>query len=140
MDDQLGDLLAAAEAANGGQPILLASGASFSFDFDPEGDLVLVFANGGRIVIQDLGNLADQENAPSFEIAGTEIPGGTRFGRAVALTEGEAGPEVAATLETAAGGEAPDRIHGRDNRKILSEIREFRYSGPTVRVAALAAS
>jgi hypothetical protein len=39
-DDKLGDLLAAAEAVNGG-PIVLASGASFEFDFNPDGDLIL---------------------------------------------------------------------------------------------------
>ena len=39
-DDRLGNLLAAAEAVNGG-PIVLASGASFEFDYNPTGDLVL---------------------------------------------------------------------------------------------------
>ncbi|MEE8189588.1 MAG: hypothetical protein V3T80_10300, partial [Kiloniellales bacterium] len=96
--------------------ITAALGQRFIINFDPsaaqiqvvDGNLVLVFANGGRIVIEGLGNLVDQENAPTFEIAGTEIPGGTLFAQAVALTEGEAGPAAAATLETAAGGALND--------------------------------
>ena len=40
-DDVYGDLLAAAIAANGGNPIVLNPGASFAFDYNPPGDLVL---------------------------------------------------------------------------------------------------
>jgi hypothetical protein len=40
-DDKLGDLLAAAIAANGGNPIVLAPGGTFSFDYNPAGNLVL---------------------------------------------------------------------------------------------------
>src|SRR5262249_24320656 len=40
-DDKLGDLLASAQTANGGQPIVLQAGASFEFDYTPAGNLVL---------------------------------------------------------------------------------------------------
>jgi hypothetical protein len=40
-DDVLGDLLAAAIAANGGNPIVLNPGETFEFDYNPDGDLVL---------------------------------------------------------------------------------------------------
>jgi len=45
VDTQLGDLTAAAIAANGGQPIVLAPGESFSFTYNPAGNLVL---DGGQ--------------------------------------------------------------------------------------------
>src|SRR6185436_21181165 len=44
-DNILGNLLAAAQAANGGNPIVLASGASFTFSYNPDGNLVL---DGGQ--------------------------------------------------------------------------------------------
>ncbi len=85
--------------------ISAALGQRYIINFDPaiaqvqvEGDnLVLVFDYGSRIVFENLGALAPSEIAPVFEIAGAEIPGGTLFGRALALAEGEV------RLETAAG-------------------------------------
>jgi hypothetical protein len=100
-----------------GQVIVITAegGVRYVIAFDPsaaqvvvEGDnLVLVFANGGRIVFQGLGEFAGRPDAPIFEIAGTEVPGGTLMGQAITLAEGEAAPETPVTLETAAGGEGP---------------------------------
>ena len=89
--------------------ISAALGQRYIINFDPaiaqiqvEGDnLVLVFDDGSRIVFENLGALAPSENAPVFEIAGAEVPGGTLFGRALALAEGEV------RLETAAGAAGP---------------------------------
>ena len=47
VDDQLGDITAAVIAANGGNPVILAAGATFEFDFSPAGDVDLVL-NGGQ--------------------------------------------------------------------------------------------
>lgn len=95
--------------------ISAALGQRYVINFDPaiaqirvEGDnLVLVFDDGSRIVFENLGALAPSENEPVFEIAGAEIPGGTLFGQALALAEGEVRPEVVTTLETAAGAVGP---------------------------------
>ena len=100
-----------------GQIILIQAelGQRFIINFDPAlaqisvngDDLVMTFPGGGQIVIAGLGALADDPNGPVFSIAGADIPGGTLIGTAVALAEGEAGPDATATLETAAGGEGP---------------------------------
>jgi len=100
-----------------GQIILVQAelGQRFVIDFDPalaqisvDGDnLVMTFPGGGQIVIAGLGALTDDPSAPVFSIAGADIPGGTLMGTAIALAEGEAGPDASATLETAAGGEGP---------------------------------
>ncbi len=94
-----------------GQIILIqaALGQRFIINFDPasaqvsvDGDnLVMTYPNGGQIVIQGLGSLVTEPDAPTFSIAGAEIPGGTLFEQAIALG-GEAGPEAATTLEAAA--------------------------------------
>jgi len=91
------------------------AGQRYIINFDPAlaqvqvdgDDLVLVFANGGRIVIQDLGTLAGGPGEPVFDIAGNEVPGGTLFGQAVALGGEEGGPQGLPTLETAAGETVP---------------------------------
>lgn len=91
------------------------AGQRYVINFDPavaqvrvDGDnLVLVFPNGGRIVIEDLGSIPSGPGEPVFGIAGNDVPGSTLFGQAVALSGEEAGPEGPATLETAAGGEGP---------------------------------
>ena len=98
-----------------GQTVQISAelGQTYVIDFDPaaaqvsvEGDnLVMTFADGGRIVIQGLGSLTTEPGAPTFSIAGTEIEAGTLFGQAIALSGGEADPEAAATLEVAAGTE-----------------------------------
>jgi hypothetical protein len=59
-DDVLGNLLAAAQAANGGNPIVLASGASFSFDYNPPGDLVLNAGDTEHNTVTVIGH--DDEN------------------------------------------------------------------------------
>ncbi len=95
--------------------IQAALGLRFIINFDPaiavvtvDGDnLVMTFPNGGQIVIAGLGGLADDPNAPVFNIAGADIPAATLLQTTIALAAGEAGPDATATLETAAGGEGP---------------------------------
>ncbi len=95
--------------------IQAALGLRLIINFDPalaqvsvDGDnLVMTFPNGGQIVIVGLGGLADDPNAPVFNIAGADIPAATLLQTTIALAAGEAGPDATATLETAAGGEGP---------------------------------
>ena len=99
-----------------GQTITVTAeaGQRYIVNFDPaaaqvhvDGDnLVLVFPNGGQIVIEGLGALSGAHQ-PVFDIAGTEITGTTLFGQAVALGGEEAGPQTPPTLETAAGEPGP---------------------------------
>jgi uncharacterized repeat protein (TIGR01451 family) len=75
-DDVLGDLLAAAVLENGGLPIVLAPGASFEFDYNPEGDLVLNSGEAETNVVTVTGH--DDENTPVSDtddhtITGTDV-------------------------------------------------------------------
>ncbi|MFQ5530836.1 MAG: Ig-like domain-containing protein, partial [Gemmatimonadota bacterium] len=89
-------------------------GQRYIVNFDPslaqvtvnEGNMVLAFANGGQIIIHGLGELADQPDAPSFVIVGTEVKSATFFGPTDPLS-GEARPNATPTLETAVGGVEP---------------------------------
>ncbi|NIS29796.1 MAG: hypothetical protein GWN07_06300, partial [Actinobacteria bacterium] len=115
-----------------GEVVVLSAeaGQRYIVNFDPaaaqvtvEGDnLVLLFADGGRIVIQGLGELAGAPDAPTFSIAGTEIAGGTLFAQAGALAAAEAGPEAAATLETAAAPAGPTSGGVGDYREDFDDL------------------
>jgi hypothetical protein len=77
VDDVYGDLTAAAIAANGGNPIVLAPGATFSFDYNPPGDLVLNAGASETNVVTVQGH--DDENTPVSDtddhtIVGTDVP------------------------------------------------------------------
>ena len=64
-DDVYGDLLAAAIAANGGNPIVLNPGASFAFDYNPPGDLVL--DAGASETNTVTVNATDDEGSPATD-------------------------------------------------------------------------
>lgn len=93
--------------------IQAAAGQRYVIDFNPDAaraavqgnDLVLLFANGGRVVFQDLGDFAGDETAPVFEVAGQPISGGVIY----AQTAAQSGAGGAPSLETAA---APDTVAG----------------------------
>jgi hypothetical protein len=75
--------------------IIAGLGQRYNINFDPAVAQVqvdgnnpsLLFPDGGQIVFVDLGIVGQQDGAPIFEIAGTEIPSGGFFTQALALTE-----------------------------------------------------
>jgi VCBS repeat-containing protein len=90
------------------------AGQRYIVGFDPAdaqvrvdgNNLILVFGDGGEIVIRGLGEVLGGPGQPLFEIAGTEIPGAPLFQQAAALTEAENGAAASVpTLETAAAQE-----------------------------------
>ena len=92
--------------------VAAAPGQTYVLNFDPAiveirvvgNDLVLIFPDGGQIVLLGLGGIGPGDSPPIFEIAGEAIPGDALFAQAVALTTpGEAAPGTVPTLETAAG-------------------------------------
>jgi hypothetical protein len=93
--------------------IQAAAGQRYVIDFNPDAaraavqgdDLVLLFANGGRVVFQGLGDFAGDSDAPVFEVAGQPISGGVIF----AQTAAQSGAGGAPSLETAA---APSETPG----------------------------
>jgi hypothetical protein len=90
-----------------------AAGQRYTIDFNPDAaraavqgdDLVLIFANGGRVVFQGMGEFAGDADAPVFEVAGQPISGGVIY----AQTAAQSGAGGAPSLETAA---APDATAG----------------------------
>ena len=78
------------------------AGQRYVIEFDPgearvqvEGDdLILLFPGGATLTFVNLGQAANQPDAPIFEIAGQPVASSAIFAQAVALAEG--------TLETAA--------------------------------------
>lgn len=76
------DFVLTAPGANEVITLTAALGQNFVINFDPAAaqitvdgdDLVLVFANGGRIVIEGLNKLAGDPDAPTFDIDGNGIP------------------------------------------------------------------
>ena len=90
-----------------------AAGQRYVIDFNPDAaraavqgdDLVLIFANGGRVVFQDLGDFAGDADAPVFEVAGQPISGGVIYAQTAAQSDAGGAP----SLETAA---APDATAG----------------------------
>ena len=91
-DDVLGNLLAAAEAANGGDPIVLAAGQSFSFEYNPEGVLVL---DGGQThtnvatvtVVDDEGSDATDDDSHTITAPKTAATLLRRFGHLEAVPD-----------------------------------------------------
>ncbi len=120
--------------------IQAALGLRFIINFDPalavvtvDGDnLVMTFPNGGQIVIAGLGALADDPNAPTFLIAGAEIPAATLLQTTIALAAGEAGPDATATLETAAGAEGPVGTGETQYREDLGDIINTLIASPVI--------
>ncbi len=91
--------------------IPVVPGQRYVIDFDPAAaqivvagdDLILTFANDGRIVFQDIGAIDPALEAPIFEIAGADVPASVLYQQAVALAGPAATVEGQPTLETAAG-------------------------------------
>jgi T1SS-143 domain-containing protein len=98
--------------------ISLLAGQRYIFDFAPEdaqilvvdGDLVLVFANGGRIVFDNMPDIATATFPPIFAIAGLDFPAGLLYDLAVAEFGGTETP-FARVIETA----APEILLGSGN-------------------------
>ncbi|MGH7893677.1 MAG: retention module-containing protein, partial [Candidatus Binatia bacterium] len=101
-DDKLGSLLAAAQAANGGQPIVLAAGASFTFTYNPEGNLVL---DGGQTntnvvtvtAVDDEGSQATDDD--SHTITGTNVAPAITVEKSGPATIAEGGTDVTWTFK-----------------------------------------
>jgi len=108
---QAGGIAVAAPPPGVEIPIIVQAGQRYVIDFDPSvarvevvgDDLVLIFANDGRIVFQGLGAIDPLLPAPIFEIAGTDVPAAVLYQQAVALSETTVASEAPPTLETAAG-------------------------------------
>src|SRR5436190_141654 len=96
-DDKLGSLLAAAQAANGGQPIVLAAGASFTFTYNPEGNLVL---DGGQTHTNTVTvNATDDEGSQAtaqdnLTITGTDVAPSITVEKSGPATINEGGQDV----------------------------------------------
>src|SRR4029079_7558435 len=97
VDNQLGNLTAAAIAANGGQPIVLAAGQSFTFTYNPAGDLVL---DGGQthvntadvIAVDDEGTQTTAQD--SHTITGTDVLPSISVAKSGPATIAEGGADV----------------------------------------------
>src|SRR4029079_4044378 len=97
VDNQLGNLTAAAIAANGGQPIVLAAGQSFTFTYNPAGDLVL---DGGQthvntaavIAVDDEGTQTTAQD--SYTITGTDVAPSISVAKTGPATIAEGGTDV----------------------------------------------
>ena len=72
-DDKLGDLTAAALAANSGNPIVLNPGQSFSFSYNPTGNLVLDAGQSQTNVVTVTGK--DDEDTPASDTDDHTITG-----------------------------------------------------------------
>lgn len=89
-------------------------GIVYVMDFDPtlaqvliQGqDFILLFADGSRIVFDNLVGLAALGQAPFLQVGGTSIGGNVILAQAQALAAEQEG-QGPLTLETAAGGEGP---------------------------------
>jgi hypothetical protein len=99
-DDKLGDLLAAALAANGGSPIVLEPGESFAFDFNPAGNLVVDAGESYTNVVTVTG--VDDEGAAgsdsdSHTLRGTNVAPGIAIVKTGPETVDEGDTSVAYT-------------------------------------------
>ena len=92
-------------------PVPIVAGQRYVIEFNPGAaqievlgdDLVLTFANGGRIFFQGIGDIDPALEAPIFEIAGTDVPATVIYQQAVALAEptapSEGQPMISTPLE-----------------------------------------
>lgn len=125
-----------APAVGAVMPVPIVAGQHYVFDFDPGAakievmgdDLVLIFDNGGQIVLQGIGDIDPALEAPVFEIAGVDVPASVIYQQAVALAEPTSPSEDQPTLETAAGADETGSQEGTG---------ETRYSDDTGEAIAL---